>query len=307
MKKVERLALLVLVCLVFSACGRQDVSGPVYDVRIEKDLSYLGSDRTEKFDLYTPALARAGRLFPGIVIIHGGGWWTGDKGRAREKNIGTTLAGHGYVCISINYLLSKPGRPSWPENVYDCKRAVQFLRKFANVYNIDPDNIGVIGGSAGGHLAAMVGLTGAQAALEPPGPYEGFSSRVQAVVPMYGIHNLMSFDDAKGASVQFLGTTRQKDLKLWSLASPINHIDVNDPPFLILHGTADKTVPVAQSVELHRKLKAHGVSSRLVLVEGAPHTFDLQPVQRDLRPLVVGFFDEHLKHKAASTKNHKRK
>ena len=307
MKKVERLILLVLVCLVFTACGVQDISGPVYEVRIEKDLSYPGPDRAEKFDLYAPARARAGRRFPGIVIIHGGGWWTGDKGRAREKNIGTTLAGHGYVCISINYLLSKPGQPSWPENLYDCKRAVQFLRKNANVYNVDPDNIGVIGGSAGGHLAAMVGLAGPQAALEPPGPCQDFSSRVQAVVPMYGIHNLMSFDDAKGAAVQFLGTAKQNNPELWLLASPVNHIDDNDPPFLILHGTADKTVPVAQSVELHRKLKARGVSSRFVLIEGAPHTFDLQPAQRDLRPLVVGFFDERLKCKTTGDKNTERK
>ncbi len=298
---------MVLVCLMFTSCGRHHVSGPVYEVRIEKDLSYLGPDRTERFDLYAPAQARAGRRFPGIVIIHGGGWWTGDKGRAREQNIGATLAGHGYVCISINYLLSKPGRPSWPENLYDCKRAVQFLRKNANVYNVDPDNIGVIGGSAGGHLAALVALTGPQAALEPPGPYEDFSSRVQAAVPMYGIHNLKSFEDAKGAVVQFLGTTKQNNPELWSVASPVNHVDGNNPPFLILHGTADKIVPFAQSIELHRKLNARGVSSRFVLVEGAVHTFDLQPAQRDLRPLVVGFFDEHLKHKAAGTKNHKRK
>jgi len=83
--------------------------------------------------------------------------------------------------------------------------------------------------------------------------------------------------------------------------------DGNDPPFLILHGTADKTVPVAQSVELHRKLKAWGVSSRFVLIEGAPHTFDLQPAQRDLRLLIAGFFDEHLKHKAAADINTGRK
>jgi acetyl esterase/lipase len=277
------------------ACVWQDTTDSACQVHIEKDLSYLGPDRAEKFDLYTPARPPAGQRFPGIVIIHGGGWWTGDKAKNREQNIGSTLTANGYVCISINYILATRDKPSWPGNLYDCKRAVQFLRKNADTYNVDPNNIGVIGGSAGGHLAAMVALTGPKDNLEPPGPYAGISSAVQAAVPMYGIHNLMTFEDTKDAGQQMLGVSRQRDPNLWQSASPVNYIDTNDPPFLILHGTADKTVPVAQSVELYNKLKEYGVSSRLVIVEGAPHTFDLQPIQKDLRPIVISFFDEHLK------------
>jgi len=232
------------------------------------------------------------------VIIHGGGWWTGDKAKNREQNIGTTLAANGYVCISINYILATKEVPTWPENLYDCKRVVRFLRKNADAYRVEPNNIGVIGGSAGGHLAAMVAVTGPQDNLEPPGPYAGFSSAVQAAVPMYGIHNLMTFEDTKGAAAQYLGVSKQKDPDLWELASPINHIDAGDPPFLILHGTADKTVPIEQSVELYNKLKRSGVPARLVIVEGAPHTFDLQPEQKDLRPIVLDFFNKYLKHEA---------
>lgn len=298
MRQSVQLIFLIFICLMLTACSGQDISQPVYKVSITKGLSYLSPDRTEKFDLYAPARQPAGQRFPGIVIIHGGGWWTGDKARSREQNIGTTLAANGYVCISINYILATKEKPSWPENLYDCKRAVQFLRKNAENLNVDPNNIGVIGGSAGGHLAAMVALTRPQDNLEPPGPYAGISSAVQAAIPMYGIHNLMTFEDTKDAVTLHLGATKEQKPELWLLASPVNHIDANDPPFLILHGTADKTVPVSQSVELHNKLKQSGVPSRLVIVEGAPHTFDLQPIQKDLRPIVLDFFNAHLKHKA---------
>jgi len=211
------------------------------------------------------------------------------------------------VCISINYSLATEAAPSWPENLYDCKRAVQFLRKNAKELNVDPNNIGVIGGSAGGHLAAMAAVAGPQDDLEPPGPYGDISSGLQAAAAMYGIHNLMTFEDVKGMVVQHLGASKQQNPQLWRSASPINHINDNDPPFLILHGTADKIVPFEQSIELHNMLKQRGVSSELVIIEGAGHTFDLQPAQRDLRPLVVGFFDEHLKHKAADNKKTERK
>ncbi len=258
------------------------------EVRIEKDVAYLGPDRAEKLDLYLPAEMPAGVRHPGIVIIHGGGFTGGDKGAAREQNIGATLAEHGYVCVSVNYLLAAPGKPSWPQNLHDCKQAVRFLRVNADKYQIDRERIGVIGGSAGGHLAAMVGLTGTDAGLDPAGTNAEISCRVQAVVPMYGPAELRK-------DTAMLPRTRAEDPKLYEQASPITHITPDDPPFLVLHGTADKTVPVEQSEILAAALTKGGVRNQLVLVEGAPHTFHLQPKERDLRPLVVGFFDQHLK------------
>ncbi len=283
-----------------SSCSRQDSTKPLYDVRVEKDVSYLGPERAEKCDFYMPADADKEQRFPGIVIIHGGGWMLGDKGKAREQNIGTTLARQGYVCISINYLLAEPNKPSWPQSIYDCKSAVQFLRKNAQTYHIDPNHIGVIGGSAGGHLAAMVGLVGPEVGLEPPAPYKGISSRVQAVVALYGAFDLSAFESKKTDKPRisvFLGASREDNPNLWALASPVNHISRDDPPFLVLHGTADKVIDYKQSVELDEKLRQNGVETQLVLIEGAPHTFDLQPEQKDLRPLVIGFFDRNLKSK----------
>ena len=91
------------------------------DVRVEQDLPYLGEGRAEKLDLYKPAKVEKGQRFPGIVVIHGGGWTGGTKRGAREQNIGTNLAKNGYVCISIDYLLATKDRPTWPQNLHDSK------------------------------------------------------------------------------------------------------------------------------------------------------------------------------------------
>jgi acetyl esterase/lipase len=276
-------------------CRLRKQQADPYQVRIKKDLSYLGPGREEKFDLYLPIVTDCKKRFPGIVIIHGGGWRWGDKARPRQVSIGTTLAQNGYICMSINYLLADPNKPSWPQNIYDCKAAVQFLRKNAEPYQIDSKHIGVIGGSAGGHLSAMVGLVGPEAGLEPAAPYKGISSRVQAVVPLYGAFNLLTWQSDKPRVETYLGVTKEQNPRLWELASPVSHISSDDPPFLVIHGTADEVIDYKQSVELHEKLKEEGVQSKLCLIEGGPHSFALQPAGRDLGPLVISFFDKHLK------------
>lgn len=260
------------------------------DVRIEHDVDYLGLDREEKADLYLPANPKVGDRFPAVVIIHGGGWSGGDKGAAREINIGTTLALNGYVGMSINYLLAGKGDQktgSWPQNLYDCKNAVRWLRSNAERLQIDPDHIGVIGGSAGGHLAAMLTLTGGE--LDPPG--EG-STQVQCGVDLYG--PVLWFEQR---DLSMFRQTREEAPERYRAADPRNHVDKNDPPLLILHGTADTTVDVADSEALAAALKTAGAPHELVIIPDARHSFHLQPTQRDLRPLVLGFFDKYLKGK----------
>jgi acetyl esterase/lipase len=270
------------------------VAAGAENVRIEKDVAYLGPDRQEKGDLYLPAEVKPGVRCPAVVIIHGGGWSGGVKGAAREINIGTTLASHGYVGFSIEYVLANKGKPTWPQNLYDCKTAVRWLRKNADRLNIDPAHIGAIGGSAGGHLTAMLAVTGPEAGLDPKGPYGEYSCQIQAAVDLYGPADLMTWPPgSKG--IGMLPGTRAEEPELYKLASPGTHADKNDPPILILHGTADKTVDVAQSIELAEVLRRAGTPHELIIVEGAPHTFHLQPKQRDLRPVVLEFFDRYLR------------
>lgn len=267
---------------------------PADKVLIERSVRYLADGRDEKADLYIPLNRDAATRSPAIVIIHGGSWTGGKRDAARELNIGTTLALNGYVGMSIDYLLATETAPSWPQNIHDCKTAVRWLRANAKRLQIDPDHIGVIGGSAGGHLTSLLALTGPSDGLDPSEPWSEFSSAVQCAVPMYGAGEVR---DSKNAKVM-LGKTRDEAPDLYKLASPITHADAKDPPFLILHGTADKTVPVEQSEILAAALKKAGVEHELVLVSDAPHTFDLQPKQQDLRPLVLAFLDKHLKAKS---------
>ena len=265
-------------------------------VRLETDVAFLGDGRTEKADLYVPAGLPEDRRVPAVVIIHGGGWSGGDKRAAREINIGSNLALNGYVGMSINYALASGGKTTWPQNLHDCKTAVRWLRKNADRLQVNPDRIGVIGGSAGGHLAAMLAVTGPDDGLDPAGPYGEFSCRVQCAVDLYGPADLLERGDTK-----MLGKTRAEAPDLYRAASPTTYVDATDPPLLILHGTADKTVDLKQSELFAAALKRAGARHELVVIEGAPHTFHLQPKQRDLRPLVLGFFDTHLKGGAANS------
>lgn len=276
-------------------------------VIIEREMTFLAPERTEKLDMYLPADRPKGARSPGIVIIHGGGWTGGSKSAAREFEIGTTLAKAGYVCVSIDYELAASRR--WPTNIHDCKNAVRFLRKNAAVYGVDAENIGVIGGSAGGHLALMVALTDSVSSLSPSAPYPGVSDRVRAAVDMYGIADIRTAlkTDAAGNPTQ--------ERKSWdsvfgdrapvtdadrALASPTTHLYPGMPPVLILHGMADTIVDREQSIALDKRLTELGVPHELILLPGIGHTFDLEtwsgkPLPVDLRPAVIAFFDRHLR------------
>jgi acetyl esterase/lipase len=275
-------------------------------VVIQRDVAYLPPGRKEKLDLYLPAGRPKAVRSPAVVIIHGGGWSGGDKSANREFNIGTTLAKAGYVCASVEYLKEGTGR--WPTNLHDCKNAVRFLRANADQYQVDADHLGVIGGSAGGHLALMVAYTFGVKELTPDSPYPGTSDKVQCCVDLYGPTDLLTRqstdpDGTPNGKLREAGLfpdRRGEIPEKWKLASPVYHVRKDSPPTLILHGTADTTVDRGQSVELDRKLSEAGVEHRLILLPGIGHTFDLQqwqgkPLPEDLRPVVVGFFDKHLK------------
>ncbi len=288
---------LVMVASLLSAAPPD----PPQEVIIRRDLSYLAADRQEKLDLYHPAERPAGTLSPAVIIIHGGGWTGGDKGAKRELITGTNLARAGYVCASVNYSLSERSR--WPTNLHDCKNAVRWMRANAEELGVDPERIGVIGGSAGGHLALMVAYTAGNPEFSPAGPYPGVSDHVSACVNMYGITNLLTrrHTDDKGAPIgalkdhQLFPEKRGEAPAKWRSASPVSHVRRDSPPTLTLHGTADTVVDRDQAVELDRTLRLAGAESILRMVQGANHAWPLKTQSFDLTGEVVAFFDKHLK------------
>ena len=289
------------LALAATSSPGESLPDPPPGVSVRRDLSVLAEERQEKLDLYQPAERAAGTRSPAVVIIHGGGWIGGDKGARREFITGTTLARAGYICVSVNYSLTAGKR--WPVNLHDCKNAVRWLRVNAAELGVDPERIGVIGGSAGGHLALMVAYTAGDPRLEPEGPYPGVSDHVSACVNMYGVGNLLTrrmtepdgspTDEFKGH--QLFPESREQAPEKWRLASPVSHIKRDSPPTLTLHGTADTVVDRDQAIELDLALRAAGAQSTLRLVEGATHAWPLRTKSFDLTGEVLAFFDRHLK------------
>ncbi|MHB0947298.1 MAG: alpha/beta fold hydrolase [Sedimentisphaerales bacterium] len=279
----------------------------IYDVRIEKDVKYLGDSSPLLMDFYRPLGVDAKRL-PVILYMFGGGWLSGDRtDGGRAISVCRDIAERGYICASIDYTLSTPSKGAWPQAFYECKSAVQFLRLHADEYGIDANAIGAIGCSAGGHMAALLGAAGPETGLEPNGPYAGVSSSVQAVVALYGPYNLSTLEHTINTAPwgppprivveTFIGASVQDAAELFAKASPITHINGDEPPFLLIHGSEDPAVPVQQAIDMYKKLRSAGVKSELLIVKGAGHSFNLQPEQKDLRPVVVDFFDKYLKNK----------
>jgi acetyl esterase/lipase len=286
--------------LIMACCGPA-IALAAAEVVMERDVPYLAPHRSEKLDLYLPPNRDGNVRSPAVVIIHGGGWVGGNRAAKREQVTGTTLAKAGYVCVSVSYWLKE--RDRWPTNLHDCKNAVRWLRVNHERLQIDPERIGVIGGSAGGHLALMVAYTAGDARLEPQEPYPGVPDHVSACVNMYGVSNLLTrrrtHPDGEPAMElkghHLFPESREEAPEKWRLASPVSHVRRDSPPTLTLHGTADTVVDRDQAHELHRALRAAGADSTLRFVDGATHAWALRTKDFDLRGEVVAFFDRHLK------------
>ena len=269
------------------------------EVRIEKDLAYLGPDRAEKMDAYLPANTFP-RPRPAVILIHGGGWRSGDKADGREREIAEFLATEGFAVFSINYLLnlartdpatgkSETIKHAWPQNFADCKSALRFVRKDAGRFGIDPQRIAVMGESAGGHLAMLVGTTSGNSELNQLGLYREQPNTVKAIVTFYA-----DFDLRDRPKPPFFGTTREETLAILSAASPVTYFDQNSPPVLICHGTADQIVSVERSRRLARHLDELGIEHTYVEIPDAPHSFTLSAGETDLRPPLLKFLRTQL-------------
>jgi len=237
----------------------------------------------QKLDIYLPNSGTG--PFPVIVSIHGGAFKGGDKNGAE---LASALKGldSGYAVVSLNYRLS--GEAIWPAQINDVKAAVRFIRANAAKYRLNPDRIAAWGGSAGGHLAALLGTSGGVEELQDDSlGNAGVSDRVQAVVDMFGPINFLTMDEQftkAGVAGQVHNTAESPESALMGKAltlvpdlvkqaNPETYIDANDPPFFIQHGTADVLIPSQQSVDfaaaLRKVLGTKKVS--IELLAGAGH------------------------------------
>jgi acetyl esterase/lipase len=262
------------------------------------DIPYLGADRAEKMDAYLPSDAFR-RPVPAVLLIHGGGWKKGDKADNRERKIGAALAGEGYAVFSINYLLNQKENPdgtgrlvrlAWPQNLHDCKSALRYIRRHAAQYGVDPEEIAVMGGSAGGSFAMLMGATGDVAELNAGGLYPEEDNHVKCIIDFYGIPEITG-----QWKHSFTGPTKAETEKNSRAASATTYFSKDTPPILIAHGTADAVVPVQVSRDLAARLKELGVDCTYVEVPDAPHTFALQPPAMNLLPVLTGFLQTHMK------------
>ncbi|NNE92128.1 MAG: alpha/beta hydrolase [Verrucomicrobiales bacterium] len=271
----------------------------------QKDIVYTShGDRKLELDLYRPK-NQEGKL-PVIVCIHGGGWWQGN--RASHAKIAQHLAGKGYVAVTISYRLS--GEKPFPAAIHDCKAAVRFLRSQADKYGIDPEKIGAIGLSAGGHLAAILATSAGVDELEGVGSIPEISSAIQAAVPMgaqadtnaahiQAIRHTPANSKPGGKPnpwIKFLGGTPAEVPENYKAASPLTYLDKGDAPCHFIAGKLDndgtraKTFR-AQSAEL-------GIPSGLTTIPDAPHAFvGRQQFFDQAMKQAVNWFDEHLKGK----------
>lgn len=238
----------------------------------------------------------AHRRAPAVLYAHPGSWVLGDKSSGSYLDqLVPALTKRGFVVAAFNYRLGIP----WPAQVQDAACAVRFLRAHHATYGIDPGHIGAWGGSAGAQLMSLVG-TMDRSGFDV-GPYLDQSSRLQAVVDMYGPADIPAFVERIGRSnhdIQAIwGPVMTSDPTGLRKASPGYWASKDDPPFLILQGDQDSVVPLGDSVAFARRLRAAGVSAKLVIVRRAGHGLSdrgQDPTRNDLLGLTIHFFQQHL-------------
>ena len=262
-----------------------------------QNLSYAGDTvKKHRLDIYLPEKPAASR--PLVVWVHGGAWNHNDK-YADMGYMTNTVRGfleNGYAFASIDYRHSTT--KIFPAQIQDCSQALEFLFNNAGKYNIDRSRIALIGFSAGGHLASLLGLSLNNNVKEfyPSGKKPSY--KLKAIIDFYGPADLLMMSakqdpDAKDPICQLLGDSPLKRPDLARRASPVTYVDERDPPFFIVNGEKDESVPYQQSVLLKSSLDLAGVTNQLTIVKDAPHygaMFDT----KDIRQKLFDFLKAHL-------------
>jgi acetyl esterase/lipase len=272
-------------------------------IKMEKDISYVPEgDEAQKLDLYLPETA-AEKPLPLIVHIHGGGWMGGSKFPCAVA----PMVLKGYAVASVEYRFSQKAK--FPAQIQDCQAAIRWLRAHAKQYHFDTEHVGVVGGSAGGHLSALVGTSGGKNAFPKIGGNEGQSDRVQAVCDIFGpadfttvvqqaaddknVKNIFQFNTPQDPYSSLIGSKLDDKVKAEAV-SPVHYVSKDTPPFLILHGTHDTLVPFAQSEEFAAVLKEKGVEVWFQKLPGSGHGGGAFG-KAEVIQLMGNFFEKHLK------------
>ncbi len=273
------------------------------------NVDYVGDDLDRHLlDVYIPPNLQNPR--PAVVYIHGGGWENGEKKGELRNDLIRLYQYAKYVVVDINYRYSQDS--IWPAQLHDCKTAIRHLRHYADIYNIDTCAIGVMGHSAGGHLAAMLGTTNHIDSLE--GYHLGHtqqSSTVQAVVDFFGPTDFLKADAhfplappdscvevteysaPYSMTSQLLGCPINTCPERVQTANPITYVDGNEPPFRIYHGTFDCAVPLHQSEILYDALRFEDIFTDFIIVENAVHADHVFYASNAVIAF-TNFFVEHL-------------
>lgn len=252
-------------------------------------------DRQLTLDLYQPSVGKG--PFPAVVFIHGGGWYKGDP--SSYTAMARALAARGYVTLNIHYRLS--GEASFPAAIFDCKSAVRWARAHASTFRIDPQRIGAVGGSAGGHLSGLLGTSGQNEALNRGGSFLNQSSEIQACVVMAGAMDLTTevmrgsaASDPRRRMRTFMGGKWEQAKQNYVDASPITHVSTQTPPMLFMDGEFDR--PGERYPEIIAKLTACDVAYEVHVIENGPHPFwSMHPFFTPALTLVSQFFDKTLR------------
>ncbi|MBM7784908.1 alpha/beta hydrolase [Tenggerimyces flavus] len=261
------------------------------------------------------------RPLPTVIRVTGPGWTEENRAGYSVSRLGIRfLAAAGFLAGAISVRLS--WQAPFPAPIHDVKAAIRWLRAHTDDYPIDPDRIGILGDSAGGHLAALAGLTSDNPDIEGDSGSPGYSSTVQAVVAISANSDFLSLDSCQstqpppqppirfcrdlGGPVdtlsQLFGGPLAQRQDLMRLASPINHVHRDAPPYLIVHGTRDETVPFEQGEHLHRALEQAGATTTFIPIEGGYHNLRDNPdlpydsdVWDNIGEQTIEFFDHHLR------------
>lgn len=230
-----------------------------------------------------------GQRRPALLQIHGGAWVLGFK-EYQGIPLLTHMASNGWVGFNVDYRLSP--KATFPDHLIDVKRALAWIREHADEFGIDPDFIVVTGGSAGAHLAALVGLTAGDPEYQPG--FESADTRVQGVVAFYGVYDMTNrlgtrvgsrADDYRTMLERFVMKRKFAEApELFARASPIDRINADAPPFLVVHGTRDTLTPVEDARHFVEKLRVvSGEPALYIEMNGAEHAFDVFPSVRTVQ------------------------